>query len=291
MIGALLLTLALAAGGSGELMELIERANQAEVTGRQLAITYAEEGISSEMYQVVLTGGMAMAETATGQTMAGGGNFYKDSNTAAAMPISVPAGLHAKYEVEIMEADSDTAALISESGAKRAWFLFDGQSGAVTVRETFDDQGEPYRVEVFMPNAYEYSMPAADDMPEPEMMSKTARSLPDVPGYEFTGEFAVDDGGSHGVYRDGLFRVSVFTFESGSAIAGSDSFYEAEFAGEDGYRRSYGPPTTRITWQAANATYLVVGDAPPDHLEDFVSPLPKPASQNWFARLWRSIFG
>ena len=292
MIAVVTVLLSLVFAGSSDLMELIEAANQAEVTGRQLSITYAEEGITSDLRQVALDGGMAMAVSSGGATLAGGGVLYKDDETAAAMPISLPMGLGSKYGVEVTDTGGDVSVLVSEGETKRAWFSFDAETGAANVREVYDADGHVFRLQVFMPAAYEHSMPASEDMPEPDMMEQSSSdSLPDLLGYQSGGEFKTDGGGAHGYYSDGLFRISVFAFPAGSAINGMANAYEVEYGGRDDYRRSYGPSTTTISWQAADSTYVVVGDAPPDHMASAVSQLPPPASQNWFARTWRKLFG
>jgi len=292
VISTLAVLVSLAFAGSSDLMELIETANQAEVSGRQLSVTYAEEGTFSDLRQVALSGGMAMAESPGGATLAGGGVFYKDDDTAAAMPISLPMGLGDKYEVAVADGGPDVSVTVSEGDTRRAWFSFDRETGAANVREVFDDQGEVFRLQVFMTSTSAYVMPSSAEMPEPVMMEEVpVPALPTIAGYEAGGEFLVNGGGVHGVYSDGLFRFSVFAFPAGSSVDGMDEAYQAEYQGQDGYRRAYGATTTTISWKAAENTYIVVGDSPPDHMEAVVAELPTPASQNWFARIWRKFFG
>ncbi len=278
------------AGSSPELIELFDAANSTDMNGRQLSVTFTEEGTVTDLRRVAQTGGMAMVESSGGATMVGNGVLYKDDLTAAAMPAAAPMEFSDRYDVTIEPTARGTEASIWEAGALRARYVF-GDDGALAMSEVFAADGSLFRMQMLIPDGDEVPGFAMDEMPEPDMMVEASSGLlPAMPAYQAGPVYEAPAGGVQRFYTDGLFRFSVFAFPVRTSIVGME-IHETEYDGRDGYHRSYGPTTTSVTWHGADHTYVVVGDLPPDHLAAVIGELPRPASQNWFARMWRKLFG
>ncbi|NND13539.1 MAG: hypothetical protein HKO10_06220 [Acidimicrobiia bacterium] len=291
LLASLVLAVTMATSSSPELAELFRSANEAEFSGRQLSITFADEGTVTDIRHVAQSHGMAMAETDKGATMAGFGVLYDDDKTAMASPDSVQMAFSDRYEVSIEATDRGIEATIHEGEPIRARFVFDAVSGALEMTEVFSD-GELFRLQMFIPDPELTAMPPMDDMAEPDMMVEVASPrLPALEGYQSGAEFEADPGGVHRFYTDGLFRFSVFAFPGETSITGMDSVYDARYSGRDGYYRSYGPSMTTVTWQSSEEMFIVTGNLPPDHLANVVSQLPRPEEKNWLARMWSRLFG
>ena len=46
-----------------------------------------------------------------------------------------------------------------------------------------------------------------------------------------------------------------------------------------------------VQWSSDPYTYVLVGDLPPDHLQQVLSELPRPTSRNILSRIWQGLFG
>jgi hypothetical protein len=44
-------------------------------------------------------------------------------------------------------------------------------------------------------------------------------------------------------------------------------------------------------WNSPDTTLALVGDLPPDHIEQVLAELPKPGIRIWFRRIWARFFG
>jgi hypothetical protein len=91
-------------------------------------------------------------------------------------------------------------------------------------------------------------------------------------------------------YSDGLFSFSLFESPRSDTPAAFDRATRFEVAGES-YRRLVMPSDVWVLWHAPDRTYLLVGDLPPDHLEQVLVDLPEPGDRAWPVRWWRRLFG
>ena len=57
------------------------------------------------------------------------------------------------------------------------------------------------------------------------------------------------------------------------------------------YRWLLTPSDLWLHWVGEGETYVLVGDLPPDHLEEVLRELPRPSQGNILARIWRGLFG
>jgi len=137
------------------------------------------------------------------------------------------------------------------------------------------------------------------DMPEmPPLHSQTMvmptaepGSLPaEAAGYRRADTYAGPDETIQAFYTDGLFSFSIFESERGERPEAFDDATRFEVEGET-YRRLVTPSHVWVHWQAPNRSYLLVGDLPPDHIEQVLTELPEPGNRGLFVRMWRRLFG
>jgi hypothetical protein len=74
----------------------------------------------------------------------------------------------------------------------------------------------------------------------------------------------------------------------GGGLADADS---VEIGGRGGYHRAYTPGAVSVFWRTPDRGYVLVGDLPPDHLEQVLADLPLPSRPNLVKRAWRWAFG
>ena len=86
---------------------------------------------------------------------------------------------------------------------------------------------------------------------------------------------------------DELFRFSLFVVDGRVDVTNGRAW------GVDGfeYVRVITAAETQVLWNAPDQTFVLIGDLPPDHLEEVLADLPRPGQRNWFARVWRRLFG
>jgi hypothetical protein len=184
---------------------------------------------------------------------------------------------------------------VEESDTVRARIWFDDQTGAALGSEVYDGDGELFRLSWlldFDPNPRKiYTMMRESGVGYDVVVPAEAGSLADgVAGYVRVDSYAGPDDSLHAFYTDGLFSYSVFVIE-GDIAAGP--FVGADLMRVDGaeYRWLLTPSDLWVQWSGEGLTYVLVGDLPPDHLEQVLREMPRPSSGNLFARLWRGLFG
>ncbi len=109
-------------------------------------------------------------------------------------------------------------------------------------------------------------------------------------GYRLADSYTGPDEVVHSFYSDGLFSFSLFEVEG---EVGDDLFGGARSMEVDGskYRVLVRPAQMWVHWTTPDSSYVLVGDLPPDHLEQVLAELPRPRQRNFFARLWNGLFG
>ena len=108
-------------------------------------------------------------------------------------------------------------------------------------------------------------------------------------GYQRADAYHAGDG-VQAFYTDGLFSFSVFEAKRGSTPDDFDDATKFQVDGED-YRRIVRASTVWVYWAAPDRSYVLVGDLPPDHLEQVLQALPEPGDRGLFVRIWRRLFG
>lgn len=113
----------------------------------------------------------------------------------------------------------------------------------------------------------------------------------DVAGYRLVDVYVGPHESRQSFYSDGLFSFSVFTADGWtdwSATTDDEIPYDV---GGSSYLRVIGPSSVWVLWNSADTTLALVGDLPPDHIEQVLAELPRPANRAWFRRAWALLFG
>ena len=204
-----------------------------------------------------------------------------------------------RYEVgevtDVMHMRRDAQRIeIMEGDLKRATLIVDNRSGAVLLSETFNDQGRVFRT-VSLSDFKPYRMyPEPEDMssvPMQVIMHTESDVLPDeVSGYKIVDVFPGPGGLEQGYYSDGLFGFSLFAISKRTAIEGFND--SVALVTEDGlYEMIPTAQDVRIRWADRDRNFVLVGDIPPDHLEDILGVLPAPERGSMLSIWWHKIFG
>jgi hypothetical protein len=189
----------------------------------------------------------------------------------------------AAQRVEIMEGDM-----------KRATLIVDRRSGAVLLSETFNGEGRIFRT-VSLSDFKPYRMyPEPDDMssvPVQVIMHSESDLLPDeLAGYRIVDVFPGPGGSEQGFYSDGLFGFSLFAISKRTAIEGFDESM-ALVTDVGVYEMIPTAQDVRLRWADKDRNFVLVGDIPPDHLEEILAELPSPEGESMLKILWHKLFG
>lgn len=184
---------------------------------------------------------------------------------------------------------------VNEGDQIRAQIWFDEMTGASLGSEVYDGDGEVFRLSWmldFDPNPRKIFTMMGDDGSVFDMVvAADASDLPEsVAGYSRVDTYAGPDESVHAFYADGLFSFSVFIIEGQVTTS---PFADADVMNAAGseYRWLLTPSDLWAQWASNGSTYVLVGDLPPDHLEEVLGELPRPSTRNIFSRLWRGLFG
>jgi hypothetical protein len=295
--GVLVMVLAVP-GGATELDEVLEDSSDAVYSGRRLAVTVWQGVSSTDVYDVeqaagtTMVGGRAVIREGSLHDLSAQGHSYALSAWNEATPshqyIATTNGVrtHLGRICDVVD--------IHERGVLRSRVLLDRQSSAPLLTEVYDAAGEVFR----STSMIEFS-PFEQEMPAPALlrgeyemvMPRYNSSLPRVAGgYERFDVYAGPGLSEQGFYGDGLFSFSLFRVGAATIVPLPDDAIEVEIGGAT-YDVVVAPSELWLTWTSDDDRYVLVGDLPPDHLEDVLLQLPRPAKPNWFQRVWRSLFG
>ena len=188
-----------------------------------------------------------------------------------------------------------TEVIVMEGERKRARLVIDDESTVPLLTEVFDGNGDVFRfaalVEFIAAPVTELEMP--EGFMEHEMLMSDVPS-PRLPGaafgYSRTDTYAMGGNGTQAFYTDGLFSFSVFEAGLGTRPADFDSATRFEVDGV-AYGRIVTPSNVWVAWSTPDRSYVLVGDLPPDHIEEVLRRLPKPGFRGVIMRLLFRLFG
>lgn len=285
-----------------DLVDDFGEAGASEFTGRQLVVCWSPDGVVAHITEVGQAGGMTALSGEDGvdyligegkmiEFGAGGVEYLEMGSTTAWR-------LWDGYAVADRGADASARRTVEvhEGDRLRARYVLDDQTGIPLSSEVFQADGSLFRYAAlieFRSMAPDYMDDMMDStMPEPEMRGASqAETLPGGAGHYWEADSYEAPGGSQTFYTDGIFRFSVFELSrktDGGALADEPSI---EIAGHGGYHRLFSPGSVAVFWRSPDHSYLMVGDLPPDHLEEVAAELPKPGNANPLKRAWRWVFG
>ncbi len=286
-----------------ELEAYLRGAGEAEFSGRQIVVTYWEGGESAAgVYSVAQRDGMTLVKSGGLELMVGGGKMETDhagGEGHVAVTEWADWRLSDRYDVAAEEqarrlGRPATVVTVVEDGTPRVRMVFDDATGAPLLSEVYDGDGDLYRMAVmveFEPGAPPMSR-APGPLSEYQVVERSAPvGLPDeLAGYWRADTYAGPETTVQAFYTDGIFSFSLFRAEArlddGPFAEGADLD-----ASGNSYRRLLDPGAVRVFWNASTASFVLVGDLPPDHLEEVLGALPEPDRPNVLVRAWRGLFG
>ncbi|MDJ0923000.1 MAG: hypothetical protein QNJ77_00450 [Acidimicrobiia bacterium] len=301
-LSGLLLAGMTTAAGAIELEDYLADAEGASYAGRQA--TWCRYGGQTQFNVVSIehAGSLLMVEGGGSSQMVGGGKYSVVGEASSGLALSGWSTITPADRYVTASANSETrlgreivVVTVEEDAALRARIWFDNETGAALGSEVYDGNGELFRLSWmldFDPNPRKiFTMMREQDSTYDVVVAADAGDLPDVvAGYLRVDSYAGPDDSLHAFYTDGLFSFSIFLVD-GDLAAGP--FGDAETMRVDGsdYRWLLTPTDMWLQWVGGGTTYVLVGDLPPDHLEDVLRELPRPSPGNIFARIWRGLFG
>ncbi|MEA2024701.1 MAG: hypothetical protein U9N79_10505 [Actinomycetota bacterium] len=183
---------------------------------------------------------------------------------------------------------------VMESGLLRMRVIVDESTSAPVATEVYSNDGTVFRYSAMV----EFSVSVGPEMTMTDehayemMLPVEQAGLPsDAAGYQLVDVYAGPRGARQAFYTDGLFSFSVFTTK-GRVNWHAAIEDELPYA-VDGhsYLRVIDPASLWVVWNAPGTAVALVGDLPPDHLEDVLAELPRPGSDGWMQRMWSRLFG
>lgn len=294
---ALVVTPALA----DELSEYLEEADEAAYSGTRLIGTTWDGLERTGVVGVEHLGGVAMVSSGHSYMMVGNGKVH-----AIGTPESALAYEHGsagtvgnRYEVTMAGSASHLGRSaevmeIMEDGRLRMRMVVDIATDAPLKTEVFDGDGNLFRYSTMV--EFSSKTPGMDDYEDDGeyrmMVPLDEAKVPDRAGrYVLVDVYGGPADGQQAFYTDGLFTFSLFAIEGTSDVNNVAADSGAWSSGGFAYVRKVTPAEVWVLWNATGSTYALVGDLPPDHLEEVLADLPSPEQPNWFSRMWNKVFG
>ena len=284
---------------AGELDDYLAEAADAEYAGRRIIVTNWDGESTVGVFEFAQTGGVAVVRDGEGQAMVAEGRLAAGDG-GVILPEWSAASLGDRYETEAAEpvkllGRQAHAITVNEDGRVRASIVFDDATGAPLATEVYDGDGELFRYTAmldFDPSPVLVYAELTGTGYDLDVMSTGGEVaiVDDAGGYVRTDAYEGPDGTAHAFFTDGLFSFSVFQVNGNVHLPAFDDAQPVE-AGGHRYQVLVEPAEVWVAWRADDMTFVLVGDLPPDHLEQVLDDLPAPNRPGVFKRLWRGIFG
>ena len=300
-IAAMVVAAGASAALADDLADYLEEAGDAIYSGQRLVGTTWDGIERLGMVDIQHHAGMASVGVGTGHAMVGAGRMHLGGPDAAAISfvLRTRPELGARYSVEGGEATQHlgrpaTVLDVMEAGKLRVRMVVDDSTSAPVATQVFDAAGDIFRYSSMVDFSVwvDPSMVAIDSREYRMMLPIDQVELPaTLAGYQLIDAYSGPDDGQQAFYTDGLFSFSVFTADHRAdwrAIAEDELPYTT-----DGYSylRVVAPTSVWVLWNAPASALALVGDLPPDHLDQVLTELPHPGTDNWLRRMWRRMFG
>lgn len=285
---------------ASDLEDYLEGAAAAEYSGRRIIITMWDGESQAGIFQVSHVSHMTVVGSTEDGSLVGSGKVSDGTDDAVMVPEWSRYSANDRYTTTdpVATARLGRAAEIVEvleNGVVRARFTFDALTRVPLATEIFGGDGRLFRYSAmleFDPNpGLSYATVQAMGDVYDVMLPVEGSSLPaSAAGYVRADTYSGPDEAIQAFFTDGLFSFSLFEVDAGARL---DRFEGAPAVSLNGssYRRLITPTDVWVTWDAGDVAYVLVGDLPPDHLEQVLAELPQPHGTSLLTRLWRGIFG
>ncbi len=284
-----------------DLVDDLDQSAEAEFIGRQLIVCWSTDGVVAHVTNVEQSGGMTRVTGPDSSFVIGDGKMieeYAGGTRYLEMTPTTDWRLWDGYTVQDGQGVTGVMAArtveVRQGTALRARFVLDDTTAVPLTTEIYHGNGSLYRYSTFLELRARGDEPMLDEtaMPEPEHPeTATAQTIEGTAGHYWAADSYSAPGGVQVFFTDGLFRFSVFEVSRKSDGGGLGELASVEIAGEGGYHRLYTPGAVSIFWRTPDLAYVLVGDLPPDHLEEVLSDLPPPSRPAVLKRAWRWAFG
>jgi len=298
-----LMSLPTAAYADEGLADVLESAMDADFHGSGVVMCTWGQDSAATTYEVTRSGGMSMVLGPAGGFMLSGSLIASQSGADwyalevgewSAWNLSDRYSLGSRVATTRLGRPA-TEVTVMEGGQKRARLVIDDESTVPLLTEVFNANGDVFRFAAMVEFA---AAPVAElEMPEAFMeheMLMSGTPSPRLPGSAFgyfrTDTYAMGDSGTQAFYTDGLFSFSVFEAGRGTRPAEFDSATRFEVDGV-AYNRIVTPSNVWVAWSTPDRSYVLVGDLPPDHIEEVLRGLPKPGVRGVITRFLFRLFG
>ena len=282
----------------GDLEDYLLEANQADYGGTQLVVAVYEGETKAGVVDVAHAGEMLVLSE---NTLVGDGKVKAKEAGSVVMSDWNILGASERYttldpvDMRHLGRDGKSVAIV-EGSTLRAQIVFDKATGAPLATQVYNLDGTVFRQSwmfQFDPRpprgVYENT---ADDGGEYTVMlpASTEGQATEIGGYRLGDRYAGPDNVYHSFYSDGLFSFSLFELEGRPPLAQFEDAMSVVYSGSR-YDVLVTPAQLWVRWTTPGTTYVIVGDLPPDHLEDVLAELPRPRKRNLFSRFWNGLFG
>ncbi|MEN8235878.1 MAG: hypothetical protein ABFR89_13260, partial [Actinomycetota bacterium] len=284
-----------------DLGDYLAEADEAIYSGRRFVGTTWDGIVSAGIVEVQHHGGVAMVGSGSAYATVGDGRLFRsgpEEDGYSFVRRSIPdlAGRYTTIHGDAAEHLGRASHVLDilEAGELRMRVVVDDSTSAPVVTEVYASDGSVFRSSSML----EFSVSVDSGMSESEgheyrmMVPLDELDFPlEAAGYELIDAYAAPRAAYQAFYTDGLFSFSLFvTRGQADWHATVDDVYPYP-VGDHTYLRVVQPATVWVLWNAPGEAMALVGDLPPDHVEQVLAGLPRPGTENWAKRIWHRIFG
>lgn len=305
-IVALVAALALPGALTSDLGAYLDDSANAEYSGEQLVTCDTPDGPRDSVFAVAQTDGIVMAWADNAETpivtSAPGMNATVSGEEVEATAVEGTFIEGDGSPLFSITSSTDTrflgreaaVVLISRDGLDRVELTVDNVTDAVLRTRVFSSDGVVY---------CDRRMLSFDDGPvqvpeivdgiivdKTEPLEGDATDLPaSLAGFRLVDTYPIEEG-TLSYYSDGFFSLAVgvsdrsFDFDETAEV----SLVPAK---RGTYTRSFEAGRVTVTWRSPDGHMAVIGDLPPDLLDEVLGTLPGPADPGFFGRIWSRLFG
>ena len=284
-----------------DLADYLADASEAVYSGHRVVGTTWDGFESVGMVEIQHLGGMTTVGSGSSYARIGDGRMHVAGPTGTALSFvgAIRPDLAARYAVSSRGATEYLGRRahvleVTELGFLRMRMIVDESSSAPVATEVYSDDGTVFRYSsmVEFSVSVDSEMATTDKRVYEMMLPVEQAGLPvNAAGYQLVDVYAGPQGAHQAFYTDGLFSFSVFTTKGRvdwEGVIEDDLPYPV---GGHTYVRVINPTSLWVLWNAPGMAVALVGDLPPDHLEEVLAFLPRPGMDGWMQRLWNRLFG
>jgi len=305
VVGGLAVSLAMwtawPATATDDLSDYLTNAGDAVYSGRRVTGTVWDGVEAVGMIEIRHHDGMTYVGSGSHFTAIGAGRLHPGGVGEAAVSFAGEShpDLGARYTVEPGE---KTVYLgrparvvdVMEGPLLRMRMVVDDATSAPVATEVYGPDGDVFRYATMV----EFSVSAGADAPPVEsdddemMVPLTSNNFPsEISGYQLIDVYGGPHDTHQAFYSDGLFSFSVFAEHGWTDWhASTDDEFPYVVDGAS-YLRVVGPSSVWVMWNTRDASLALVGDLPPDHIEQVLERFPRPSRRAWYKAFWFRVFG